>query len=68
MLWDGRDVTACVAPRSGTPIHSGPIREFCLRHLPPEAVPSGVLIVDRLPRSSSGKILKRRLRGSEEES
>jgi long-chain acyl-CoA synthetase len=62
VVWDGREVTAYVAPRAGVRVGSGAIREFCVRNLPPEAVPSGVLVVDRLPRSTSGKILKRQLR------
>lgn len=55
-------VTAVVVCRRDETISEEEIRERCRGHLAPFKVPKKVLFVDELPKSPSGKILKRELR------
>jgi len=55
-------VTAVVVPRKGEQITEDEIRELCKKHLAPFKVPKKVIFIDALPKSPTGKILKRELR------
>lgn len=55
-------VTAIVVPKAGEEIKEEEIIEHCKKHLSPFKVPKKVLIVDALPKTPTGKILKRELR------
>jgi acyl-CoA synthetase (AMP-forming)/AMP-acid ligase II len=59
----GEAVKAFVVPRSGGGHDlEDRIRRLCKRRLPPECVPRQIVVLDTLPRNSSGKILKANLR------
>jgi len=58
----GETVKAYVVLRSGAEATGAEIRKFCLQHLGSFEVPRTVVITDKLPKSSTGKILKRELR------
>ncbi len=55
-------VTAVVVPRKGEQIKEEEIIEICKKNLAPFKVPKKVIFVDALPKSPTGKILKRELR------
>ena len=55
-------VTAVVVPKKGEEIKEDEIIELCKKDLAPFKVPKKVILVDRLPKSPTGKILKRELR------
>ncbi len=55
-------VTAIVVPRKGEKINEDEIIELCKKHLSPFKVPKKVIFVEALPKSPTGKILKRELR------
>ncbi len=54
---------AVVEPEPGAGVEPAAIREFCREHLAAYKVPATVQVVDELPRSAMGKILKHLLRG-----
>ncbi|KLU62883.1 long-chain-fatty-acid--CoA ligase [Peptococcaceae bacterium CEB3] len=56
-------VTALVVPKSGTSINAEEIIQLCRENLPAFKVPKGVIFLPELPKTPSGKILKRDLRG-----
>jgi long-chain acyl-CoA synthetase len=58
----GEAVKAYVVPKPGAEITGPEIRKFCLQHLGNFEVPRQVVIIDSLPKSATGKILKRELR------
>ena len=55
-------VTAIVVPKKGEEIEEDEIIELCKKELAPFKVPKKVIFVDKLPKSPTGKILKRELR------
>ncbi|MDA8334761.1 MAG: fatty acyl-CoA synthetase [Peptococcaceae bacterium] len=55
-------VTAVVVPKEGREIRTEEILDLCRRHLAPFKVPKAVLFLPALPKTPSGKILKRDLR------
>ena len=55
-------VTAVVVPKKGEEITEEEIIELCKKELAPFKVPKKVVFVDKLPKSPTGKILKRELR------
>ncbi|GAB6887871.1 acyl-CoA synthetase [Desulfothermus okinawensis JCM 13304] len=55
-------VCAIVVPRKGEELTEQDIIEHCKKHLSPFKVPKKVLIVDALPKTPTGKLLKRDLR------
>ncbi len=55
-------VTAIVVPRKGEKIKEDEIIELCKKHLSPFKVPKKVIFIEALPKSPTGKILKRELR------
>lgn len=57
-------VTAIVVPRQGQNISEEEIIALCKKELAPFKVPKKVMIVDALPKTPTGKILKREMRGT----
>lgn len=55
-------VTAVVVPKKGERITEDEVVALCKRKLAPFKVPKGVVIVDALPKTPTGKILKREMR------
>jgi len=55
-------VTAVVVPRKGEEISENEIISLCKEHLAPFKVPKKVIITDALPKTPTGKILKREMR------
>jgi fatty-acyl-CoA synthase len=55
-------VTAVIVPKPGSTVKEEEILKLCRQDLADFKVPKHVVFVDELPRSSSGKILKRELR------
>ena len=55
-------VTAVVVPKKGQTITEQEIVEHCRRHLAPFKVPKRVVFVEALPKTPTGKILKREMR------
>lgn len=55
-------VTAVVVPRKGEHIEPDEIITLCREHLAPFKVPKKVVLVDALPKTPTGKILKRVMR------
>jgi fatty-acyl-CoA synthase len=57
-------VTAIVVPRQGQKISEEEIVALCKKELAPFKVPKKVVIADALPKTPTGKILKREMRGT----
>jgi fatty-acyl-CoA synthase len=55
-------VTAVVVPRQGETITEAEILDLCRRELAPFKVPKSVVFVSALPKTPTGKILKREMR------
>ncbi len=55
-------VTAVVVPKKGETITEEEIMDLCRRELSAFKVPKKVLLVDALPKTPTGKILKRDMR------
>jgi fatty-acyl-CoA synthase len=58
----GEASLAVVVTRAGEELSEGKLLEFCREHMAKFKVPAGVRFVDELPKSGTGKILKRELR------
>jgi o-succinylbenzoate---CoA ligase len=58
----GEIVVAKVVARDGAAIAPELLREFCSTRLARYKVPKSIELVDELPRTGSGKLLRRRLR------
>ncbi|MFI5228382.1 MAG: long-chain fatty acid--CoA ligase [Gemmatimonadales bacterium] len=59
--WDERPV-ALIVPREGASCTGAELREFLAPRFPKWWVPDGIEFVEKIPRSSVGKVLKRELR------
>jgi o-succinylbenzoate---CoA ligase len=57
----GEAVVALVVPRDGSPLDAGALRAFCGERLAGFKVPKGFEAVSSLPRTDSGKLLRRQL-------
>jgi O-succinylbenzoic acid--CoA ligase len=57
----GEAVVATVVPRDGSSVEPGELRAFCAERLAPFKVPKRVEFTDQLPRSETGKLLRRQL-------
>ncbi len=57
----GEDVVAAVVPSPGTTLDTGALQEFARRHLAAYKVPRRVVVLDELPRSLIGKVLRREI-------
>jgi O-succinylbenzoic acid--CoA ligase len=57
----GEAVVATVVPRNGVTLEPDELRSFCAARLAPFKVPKAVQLVERLPRSETGKLLRREL-------
>lgn len=55
-------VTAVVVPKVGEKISAKELQDLCRQNLAPFKVPKGFIFVNELPKTPSGKILKRDLR------
>jgi len=60
-------VTAVIAPRAGEQITEAEVIEHCRQHLAPFKVPKKVVFVDALPKTPTGKLLKREMRDTYKE-
>jgi long-chain acyl-CoA synthetase len=58
----GEDVVAAVVPESGAVVEEDAVRAAVRDHLTPYKVPRRVFVVDALPRSMIGKVLRREVR------
>jgi acyl-CoA synthetase (AMP-forming)/AMP-acid ligase II len=58
----GERVHALVVLAPGTSVTTDELREFCRRHLAAYKIPRTVEVVDALPVSAAGKVVKRQLR------
>ncbi|MBA8815924.1 long-chain acyl-CoA synthetase [Microbacterium halimionae] len=58
----GEDVVAAVVATSGQAIDEAAVREFARSILTPYKVPRRIVVVDSLPKSLIGKVLRRRVR------
>jgi long-chain acyl-CoA synthetase len=58
----GEEVVAYVVPRQGQDVAPEEVLTYCQRHLAKYKTPRRILIVDTLPQSAVGKVLKTRLK------
>jgi long-chain acyl-CoA synthetase len=58
----GEDVTAAVVLRPGAAFDAEALRDFCRSHLSAYKVPRRVVLLEDLPRSLIGKVLRRKVR------
>jgi O-succinylbenzoic acid--CoA ligase len=58
----GEAVVATVVPCDGVTLEPGQLRSFCAGKLAPFKVPKAIEFAERLPRSETGKLLRRELR------
>jgi fatty-acyl-CoA synthase/long-chain acyl-CoA synthetase len=58
----GESVHAAITVYAGSAPTDDELREFCRAHLASYKIPRGFTRMDEIPRSASGKILKRELR------
>ncbi|WP_431075256.1 long-chain-fatty-acid--CoA ligase [Microbacterium phyllosphaerae] len=58
----GEEVAAAVVLRDGATLDAGALRDFCRTRLTPYKVPKRIVVMDDLPRSLIGKVLRRQVR------
>lgn len=58
----GEAVAAAVVLREGAAIETDALRDYCRQHLTAYKVPRRIVVVDDLPRSLIGKVLRRQVR------
>jgi long-chain acyl-CoA synthetase len=58
----GEDVRAYIVCKEGQTLTEDEVIQHCSQHLAPYKVPRSVVFADDLPRSGTGKVLKRALR------
>lgn len=56
------DQVTVAAVTTDAPVTRQRIKAFCVRHLAPYKVPRTIMLLDEMPRTTTGKILKRRLK------
>jgi acyl-CoA synthetase (AMP-forming)/AMP-acid ligase II len=61
----GEAIVAHVTLRAGSSVEPAALREFCRERLPEYKVPGEIVVRDEMPRTPSGKIQKKSLRGEE---
>jgi acyl-CoA synthetase (AMP-forming)/AMP-acid ligase II len=59
----GERLRAFVVPRAGTALHAESVTAFCKARLMDIKCPREVFVVDALPRTATGKVVKHALRG-----
>jgi len=57
----GEEILAFVVPSSGVEVDAPALRSLCVRELASYKVPRSILLVDRIPRSDTGKIRRAEL-------
>lgn len=57
----GERLVAAVAPAPGAAVTVEQVWAFCREHLSPERVPVEIAVLDRLPRTASGKVIRAEL-------
>ena len=57
----GEAVVATVVARDGTALDPNDLRAFCAARLAGFKVPKAIAFADQLPRTASGKLLRRKL-------
>ena len=60
----GEDVVAAVVPDAGGTVDPGALRDFAREHLAAYKVPRQVVVMERLPRSLIGKVLRREIQAT----
>jgi fatty-acyl-CoA synthase len=63
----GQRLRAVVVKRKGKNVSEKEIKDYVKKNLAGYKVPRDVVFMDELPRNATGKILKRELRGSDDE-
>ena len=58
----GEDVVAAVVLKSGAPFDEKAMRDWCREHLTAYKVPKKIIVIDELPKSLIGKVLRRAVR------
>jgi long-chain acyl-CoA synthetase len=59
----GERVTACIVPKQkGLQLDPVELKSFLKKHLTPFKVPKDFIVLEELPKGSTGKIVKRELR------
>lgn len=58
----GEEIAAAIVLREGAQLDVGALRDFCRTRLTPYKVPKRITVVDELPRSLIGKVLRRQVR------
>jgi long-chain acyl-CoA synthetase len=58
----GEEIAAAIVLREGAVLDAGALRDFCRTRLTPYKVPKRFTVVDELPRSLIGKVLRRQVR------
>jgi long-chain acyl-CoA synthetase len=56
------EIVAFIVPRQREPLNAKALAEWCQTRLPPDSRPTQFRRIDKLPRSSTGKVLRRELR------
>ncbi len=59
----GEQVMACVTLKDGHQAEAGALQAFCREHLAGFKVPKQIKIVDKMPHTPTGKVLRRELKG-----
>jgi acyl-CoA synthetase (AMP-forming)/AMP-acid ligase II len=58
----GEEIKSFVVPKDGKEIDAQEIIRFCAAHLPKTKVPKFVVVVKDIPKTHSGKLLRKKLR------
>ncbi len=58
----GETAAAFVVPAEGANVSEAEIQEYCGRHLSNDKIPASIVFIGEIPRTPTGKILKRELR------
>jgi acyl-CoA synthetase (AMP-forming)/AMP-acid ligase II len=59
----GETIRAIIVKKAGAKLTEENVIDYCRMHLPSHKKPTSVVFVDDIPKSSSGKVLKRQLKG-----
>jgi fatty-acyl-CoA synthase len=58
----GETVAAFIVPQKSVPVSEGEIQAYCEEKMASYKIPSTIIFIDEIPRTPTGKILKRELR------